>query len=156
MATNDKTRFSLDVLGRYVCNDMAEVAAATAGTDARPFDVIVVGGGSFASIFAQHLMTTDEGRQHRILVLEAGPMLVGEHVQNLPMIGLDVPRHPTHLRAPRRELPPRLRTRSGDRRGTPTSRSSDSPTASAAGPCTGAGGRPSCWPTSCRTGRSRS
>jgi choline dehydrogenase-like flavoprotein len=94
MATNDKTRFSLDVLGRYVCNDMAEVAAATAGTDARPFDVIVVGGGSFASIFAQHLMTTDEGRQHRILVLEAGPMLVGEHVQNLPMIGLDVPKAP--------------------------------------------------------------
>jgi choline dehydrogenase-like flavoprotein len=94
MATNDKTRFSLDVLGRYVCNDMAEVRAAAAGTDGRPFDVIVVGGGSFASVFAQHLMTADKGRQHRILVLEAGPMAVGEHVQNLPMIGLDVPRAP--------------------------------------------------------------
>jgi choline dehydrogenase-like flavoprotein len=90
----DVTKFSLDVLGRYVCNDMAEVNGAVAGTDARPFDVIVVGGGSFASIFAQHLMTADKGRRHRILVLEAGPMAVGEHVQNLPMIGLDVPLAP--------------------------------------------------------------
>src|SRR3954447_16449418 len=90
----DVTKFSLDVLGRYVCNDMAEVAGAVAGTDARLFDVIVVGGGGFASIFAQHLITADTGRRHRILVLEAGPMVIGEHVQNLPMIGLDVPPAP--------------------------------------------------------------
>ncbi|MBB3082486.1 family 16 glycoside hydrolase [Geodermatophilus sabuli] len=96
----DVTKFSLDVLGRYVCNDMAEVNGAVAGTDSRPFDVIVVGGGSFASIFAQHLMTADKGRRHRILVLEAGPMVVGEHVQNLPMIGLEVPPAPDPPRRP--------------------------------------------------------
>jgi choline dehydrogenase-like flavoprotein len=94
--SNADTLFSRDVLGRYVCNTFSEAMAAQnpsleGQTDARPFDVIVVGGGSFAGTFAQHLMTVDVGRRHRILVLEAGPMLVGEHVQNLPMIGLSDP-----------------------------------------------------------------
>lgn len=88
------TSFTRDVLGRYVCNTLGEAKDAqnpAINADARPFDVIVVGGGSFAGVFAQHLLTVDAGRRHRILVLEAGPMLVSEHVQNLPMIGLDVP-----------------------------------------------------------------
>lgn len=88
------TLFSRDVLGRYVCNTFDEAKAAqdeALNADARPFDVIVVGGGSFAGTFAQHLLTVDTGRRHRVLVLEAGPMLIGEHVQNLPMIGLGDP-----------------------------------------------------------------
>lgn len=94
------TDYTLDVLGRYVCNDLSEAKASTDpkpqpdGTtraDARPFDVIIVGGGSFAGVFAQHLLSVDTAHEHRILVLEAGPMLLGEHTQNLPMIGLGVP-----------------------------------------------------------------
>jgi len=86
--------FSRDILGRFVCNSLAEALASTdaAGRPgARPFDVIVAGGGSFGGVFAQHLLTTDVAHRHRILVLEGGPMGVGEHVQNLPMLGLDVP-----------------------------------------------------------------
>jgi len=95
------TDFSLDVLGRYVCNgfDEARRSADPKATrpsgesqeDARPFDVIVVGGGSFGPILAQHLLYQDVTHSHRILVLEAGPLSLPEHVQNLPMIGLNVP-----------------------------------------------------------------
>jgi hypothetical protein len=68
-----------------------------------PFDVIVAGGGRFGGVFPQHLLTTDVAHRHRILVLEGGPMGVGEHVQNLPMIGLDVPGAPSiaALRGPK-------------------------------------------------------
>jgi choline dehydrogenase-like flavoprotein len=88
------TDFTRDVLGRYVCNGLDE-ALASANTsmraDARPFDVIVVGGGSFGSAFAQHVFSRDVTHRHRVLVLEGGPVLVPEHVQNLPMMGLAVP-----------------------------------------------------------------
>ncbi len=80
------TDFSLDVIGRYVCNGLDEA------TNSGAFDVIVIGGGSFGSALAQHLFFNDsKDRKHRILVLDAGPMVLTEHVQNLPMIGLNVP-----------------------------------------------------------------
>ncbi len=81
------TEFTRDVLGRYVCNGLDE-ALASADTsrhaDARPFDVIVIGGGSFGAVLASRLFNADKSHQHRILVLEGGPMLLPEHVQNLP------------------------------------------------------------------------
>ncbi|MFI0449685.1 family 16 glycoside hydrolase [Actinomadura sp. 6N118] len=88
------TDFSRDVLGRYVCNTLAEAVASTDGQaspGARPFDVIVVGGGSFGAAVAAHLFNVDASRMHRVLVLEGGPFLLPEHVQNLPMLGLNVP-----------------------------------------------------------------
>jgi choline dehydrogenase-like flavoprotein len=92
--TPQVTDFTRDVLGRYICNGLDE-ARASADTslrpDARPFDVLVVGGGSFGAAFAQHLFFRDQTHSRRILVLEAGPFLVPEQVQNLPMLGLDVP-----------------------------------------------------------------
>lgn len=89
------TDFTKDVLGRYVCNGLDEAlhsSDATSGRpDARPFDVIVIGGGSFGPIFAERLFAADMTHSHRVLVLEAGPLSLPEHVQNLPMIGLGVP-----------------------------------------------------------------
>ena len=44
----ERTSFTKDVEGRYLCNDVSEVNAwKSAG--GRPFDMIVVGGGTFAT-----------------------------------------------------------------------------------------------------------
>src|SRR6476661_1639344 len=102
------TDFTKDVLGRYVCNGLDEALASadSAGgrADARPFDVVVIGGGSFGPIFAEHLLTIDTSHSHRVLVLEAGPLSLPEHVQNLPMIGLAVPGAATGDPGPRNEV----------------------------------------------------
>ena len=82
------TDFTRDVLGRYLCNGFDEAAASGA---TRPFDTIVIGAGAFGAVVAQHLFHSDQQRTHRILVLEAGPFVVPDHVQNLPVLGLDVP-----------------------------------------------------------------
>lgn len=93
----ETSHFSRDILGRYICNTWEEaMASINVGVkpeevrpDARPFDVIIVGGGSFGSVLAQSLFYGDATR--RILVLEAGLLAVPEHVQNLPVLGLDPP-----------------------------------------------------------------
>jgi choline dehydrogenase-like flavoprotein len=90
------TSFTLDNMGRYLANTLLDEALPSAGIavppavpppDARRFDVIVVGGGSFASAFAQHLLAFDTTNSRRILVLERGPFVLPEHVQNLPFMG---------------------------------------------------------------------
>ncbi|MEV2272641.1 family 16 glycoside hydrolase [Nonomuraea africana] len=105
MATQAQvTDFSRDVLGRYVCNTLAEAMSSTDGQafpGARPFDVVVIGGGSFGAVVAAHMFHVDVSRTHRVLVLEAGPFMLPEHVQNLPMLGLAVP-DPTSIAALRR------------------------------------------------------
>jgi len=74
------------------------------------FDVIVIGGGSFGGVFAQHLFDRDRqmGR-HRILVLEAGPFDLPEHVQNiaLPTLGPPAPSSIADLRAAGQDKAPR-------------------------------------------------
>ena len=99
------TDFAIDVLGRYVCNTFEEALAnsdpgfrSTATdingnalpprVDMRPFDFIVIGGGTFGAAVAEHLLFRTTGRSERILVLEAGPFLIPEHVQNLPAIAI--------------------------------------------------------------------
>jgi choline dehydrogenase-like flavoprotein len=93
--TPEFTTFSLDNAGRFMCNTAHE-ALTSAGQDAgigapapdaRPFDVIVVGGGTFGSIFAQHMFDNDTTRSRRILVLERGPYVLPEHFQNAPFMG---------------------------------------------------------------------
>ena len=83
------TDFSRDVLGRFICNGLDEALASMQRIDARPFDLIVIGGGSFGSVLAQRLFTRDKSHAHRVLVLEGGPFVLSEHVQNYPMLGLD-------------------------------------------------------------------
>lgn len=90
----EKTTFTKDVQGRYTCNTFQEALASTDTARfpyARPFDIVIIGGGSFGPALAQELFYADKTRSHRILVLEAGQYVLPEHVQNLPMIDLGVP-----------------------------------------------------------------
>jgi len=95
------TDFTRDVLGRYICNGLDEALKSldknasrpdgSPQSDARPFDVFVIGGGSFGPVFAQHLFSQDKTHSHRILVLEAGSLVLTEHFQNMPTLGLNTP-----------------------------------------------------------------
>ena len=94
------TDFTRDVLGRYICNGLDEALRSSDRTvvrsdgrpqiEAREFDLIIVGGGTFGAVVAEHMAFRDRAREHRILVLEGGPLVLGEHVQNLPVLGLGV------------------------------------------------------------------
>jgi choline dehydrogenase-like flavoprotein len=87
---SETTTFTLDNMGRYLCNTLQEALDSTGQTVAgkrRDFDVIVVGGGSFGSVVANGLFMRDPTRSRRILVLEQGPFVLPEHVQNLPFLG---------------------------------------------------------------------
>lgn len=89
------TDFSLDILGRYTCNGLDEAQRSAdkdafrpngaPQTDAQPFNAIVIGGGSFGAIVAQHLLYVDETNNYRILVLDGGRLSLPEHYQNLPL-----------------------------------------------------------------------
>jgi hypothetical protein len=83
------TTFSFDVPGRYACNTLDEALDSTNPNlpdqaDARPFDYVVIGGGSFGAALTARLFNLDVTHSHRILVIEAGPLALQEHVQNLP------------------------------------------------------------------------
>jgi choline dehydrogenase-like flavoprotein len=85
-----RTSFSLDVLGRFLCSTWEE---ATTNPD---FDAVVLGAGMYGGYAAAKLFTESAaaGRPLRILVLEAGPFLVPEHAQNIPDLGLGNPFRP--------------------------------------------------------------
>lgn len=95
--TTEYTTFTRDVLGRYICNTIDEAlvtdpnARAAAGLPAsgnlRPFDFIIIGGGTFGAALAEHLWFRSTNRSERILVLDGGPFVLPEHVQNLPTLG---------------------------------------------------------------------
>src|SRR6266480_4799902 len=94
-----ETLFTRDILGRYVCNTVLE--AQTSG----PFDVIIIGGGTFGLALAQDLLfrTQRQGlgalpedsswrpASFRILVLEGGPFALPEHTQDTPNLQLYAP-----------------------------------------------------------------
>src|SRR5712692_735316 len=81
-ATIQDTTFATDVLGRYICNTWDE-ATNNGGV---PFDAVVIGAGMFGAYCAEKIFRSGN---LRVLVLEAGPFLVSEHVQNLSRIGLN-------------------------------------------------------------------
>jgi len=96
---SESTTFTRDVEGRYICNTLDEAKASAdtgARADAKPFDIIIVGGGTFGAALASALFERDKERKHRILVLEGGPFAVHEHVQNIPLAGFTGP-DPIHL-----------------------------------------------------------
>lgn len=87
---SEPTSFTLDNMGRFLCNTLQEAidsAAESVAGRRRDFDVIVIGGGTFGAVVAEHLLVTDRTRSRRILVLEGGPFVLPEHVQNMPFMG---------------------------------------------------------------------
>ena len=78
-----QTAFAYDVLGRYVCNDWAEIQAQLAD-GGFPFDAIVIGAGMFGAYCAEKLYRESGPLGLRILVLDAGAFLFPGHIQNLP------------------------------------------------------------------------
>src|SRR5258707_825445 len=84
-----ESAFTLDWVGRFVYNTVSELGDG-------PIDVIVVGGGSFGPIVADHLFQLDDPKQspRRIVVLDSGPHALLEHYQNLPSVGLGIGNFP--------------------------------------------------------------
>ncbi len=88
--TSESTSFSLDNMGRFLCNTLQEALDSTlltVGGRERKFDAVVIGGGTFGAVVAEQLFLNDPTRSRRILVLEAGPFVLPEHYQNLPFQG---------------------------------------------------------------------
>ena len=94
----ERTSFTKDVQGRYLCNDTSEVNTwKSAG--GRPFDVIVIGGGTFGSAIAEHIWFRQKhvGGGLRTLVIEEDLFTIPEHVQNSGILGLSDPSAPFFL-----------------------------------------------------------
>jgi hypothetical protein len=88
--TTESTTFTRDIIGRYFCNTFAEA------TQSGPFDAVIVGGGTFGLALAQELFFRSSPGQFkpnnfRVLVLEAGPFSLLEHVQDIPNLQLASP-----------------------------------------------------------------
>lgn len=87
---SESTAFTLDNMGRFFCNTLKEALDSTTETIAGrqcEFDAIIIGGGTFGAVTAEHLFINDVTHSRRILVLEAGPFVLPEHVQNMPFMG---------------------------------------------------------------------
>lgn len=78
-----ETAFSVDALGRFVANTWEEA------TSSGPFSAVVIGAGAYGAYCATEIHRVHPGA--RVLLLDAGGLLVGEHVQNLGLIGFNVP-----------------------------------------------------------------
>ena len=83
-----QTTFSLDVLARYCCNTWEEIQQLN-----KIFDYIIVGSGMYGAYCASKLFRLSKSQGSaipNILVLESGPFLISEHVQNLSRIGYSI------------------------------------------------------------------
>jgi choline dehydrogenase-like flavoprotein len=84
-----RTTFAVDALARFTCNTWEEILGAQAGGE---FDIVIVGSGMYGAYAAAKLF--EQGRRMnqsqdapRILVLESGPFLISEHIQNITRRG---------------------------------------------------------------------
>jgi choline dehydrogenase-like flavoprotein len=92
------TTLSTDALGRHICSTWAEAT----GNGGPPFTVVVVGAGAYGAYLAAAVHRQRPAA--RVLVLDAGGLLVTEHVQNLGDVGLGVPPPTDHDPGIAREL----------------------------------------------------
>lgn len=84
-----RTTLSVDGMSRFTCNTWEEILAAHQNGG---FDVVIVGSGMFgaytaAKLYEQGRRMGNQAEAPRVLVLESGPFLVTEHVQNLARRG---------------------------------------------------------------------
>jgi hypothetical protein len=107
----ESTSFTKDVQGRYLCNDLAEVDAWR-NVGGRPFDVLVVGGGTFGVAIAEHIWFRQKqaGGGTRTLVVEPGQYVLDEHAQNAGILGFGAWGGVGASAGAEGELPPVLRT----------------------------------------------
>ncbi|WP_017555611.1 GMC oxidoreductase [Nocardiopsis baichengensis] len=82
--TIQSTAFTTDALGRHLCNTWDE--ATTGGP---PFSAVIAGAGAYGAYLAVRIRRARPGA--RVLLLDAGGLLIPEHVQNMGRLGLDVP-----------------------------------------------------------------
>src|SRR5687767_10101679 len=80
-----ETTFAKDVLPRYQCNTLDEVKSAVA-TPSTDFTAIIIGSGMYGAFCAERIYR----RGGRVLVLDAGPFVISEHVQNMADPAFDV------------------------------------------------------------------
>ncbi|MAX39314.1 family 16 glycoside hydrolase [Gimesia sp.] len=81
------TTFSVDGVARFACNTWEELEDAR-GT--RGFDIVIVGSGMYGAYLAAKLHEFGQAlgsAAPRIAVLESGPFLISEHIQNLTRTG---------------------------------------------------------------------
>src|SRR4051794_11091459 len=95
---SESTSFTKDIQGRYLCNDYGE-AESWRVEGGRPFDFVVIGGGTFGAAIAEHLWFRQKqaGGGLRTIVVEAGLFTLPEHVQNTGILGLTDPGMPFSL-----------------------------------------------------------
>jgi hypothetical protein len=74
-----KSSFSVDAIARNVCNPWEESMTNPV------FDAVVIGSGMFGAYCADKLFR--DAKAKRTLLLEAGPFLVAEHVQDCQISG---------------------------------------------------------------------
>jgi choline dehydrogenase-like flavoprotein len=86
-----RTTFTIDALGRFLCNTWTETTGAILDPDllaaSGAFDAVVIGGGTYGAYCAEKIWR----RGGKVLVLDAGDFLVSEHTQNLTDMGLVAP-----------------------------------------------------------------
>lgn len=79
------TAFTTDALGRYICSTWGEAT----GNGGSPFSAVIIGAGAYGAYCANKLFRNRPNK--RFLVLDAGSLLIPEHVQNLGRVGFNVP-----------------------------------------------------------------
>jgi choline dehydrogenase-like flavoprotein len=87
-----RTTFSVDGMARFTCNTWEEILGAQQGGQ---FDIVIIGSGMYgaytaAKLFERGRRMPDPQDAPRILVLESGPFLITEHIQNLTRRSTDL------------------------------------------------------------------
>ena len=74
MIQSEFTTFTIDNMGRFLCNTLQEALDSTTvpvGGKPRGFDVIVIGGGTFGSVMAHKLFANENGQAGGFIGLQS-------------------------------------------------------------------------------------
>jgi choline dehydrogenase-like flavoprotein/Rieske Fe-S protein len=87
-----RTTFSVDGMARFICNTWDEILEAQSGGQ---FDIVIIGSGMYgayaaAKLFERGRRMPDNLDAPRVLVLESGPFVITEHIQNLTRRSTDL------------------------------------------------------------------